>query len=136
MFNAGANLTTPMFGVIVRKAYGLGVQAMCGASALAGFFTVAWPTAEFAGMNIEGSVKLGYRNELMAIEDPQERADEFQRRVDRAYESAKAVNAAAGGGLDDVIDPVETRSWVAESLKRLPPVPARTEKKYPFVDTW
>ena len=136
MFNAGANLTTPMFGVVVRKAYGLGVQAMCGAGALVGFFTVAWPTAEFAGMNIEGSVKLGYRNELMAIEDPQARADEFQRRVDRAYESAKAVNAAAGGGLDDVIDPVETRSWVAESLKRLPPVPARTEKKYPFVDTW
>ena len=83
-------------------------------------------------MNIEGSVKLGYRNELMAIEDPQARADEFQRRVDRAYESAKAVNAAAGGGLDDVIDPVETRSWVAESLKRLPPVPARTEKNIPL----
>jgi acetyl-CoA carboxylase carboxyltransferase component len=136
MFNAGANLATPMFGVIVRKAYGLGVQAMCGASALAGFFTVAWPTAEFAGMNIEGSVKLGYRNELMAIEDPQERANEFQRRVDRAYESAKAVNAATGGGLDDVIDPAETRSWVAQSLKRLPPVPQRTEKKYRFIDTW
>ena len=136
MFNAGANLATPMFGVIVRKAYGLGVQAMCGASALAGFFTVAWPTAEFAGMNIEGSVKLGYRNELMAIEDPQERANEFQRRVDHAYESAKAVNAATGGGLDDVIDPAETRSWVAQSLKRLPPVPQRTEKKYRFIDTW
>ena len=70
MFNTGANLTTPLFGVIVRKAYGLGVQAMCGGSALAGFFTVAWPTAEFAGMNIEGSVKLGYRKELAAIEDP------------------------------------------------------------------
>ena len=103
MFNAGANLTTPLFGVVVRKAYGLGVQAMCGASALVGFFTVAWPTAEFAGMNIEGSVKLGYRKELMAIEDPQERADEFARRVDLAYDSAKAVNAAAGGGIDDVI---------------------------------
>ncbi|MGB2396862.1 MAG: acyl-CoA carboxylase subunit beta, partial [Pseudomonadales bacterium] len=136
MFNAGANLTTPLFGVVVRKAYGLGVQAMCGASALVGFFTVAWPTAEFAGMNIEGSVKLGYRKELMAIEDPQERADEFNRRVDRAYESAKAVNAAAGGGIDDVIDPAETRSWIAESLKRLPPKPERTEKKYPYVDTW
>ncbi len=136
MFNAGANLTTPLFGVIVRKAYGLGVQAMCGASALVGFFTVAWPTAEFAGMNIEGSVKLGYRKELMAIEDPEERAEEFNQRVERAYESAKAVNAAAGGGLDDVIDPAETRSWIAESLKRLPPVPERTEKKYPYVDTW
>ncbi|MEM6999918.1 MAG: carboxyl transferase domain-containing protein [Pseudomonadota bacterium] len=136
MFNAGANLTTPLFGVIVRKAYGLGVQAMCGASALVGFFTVAWPTAEFAGMNIEGSVKLGYRNELMAIEDADERAAEFNKRVDRAYDSAKAVNAAAGGGLDDVIDPAETRSWIAESLKRLPPVLPRTEKKYPYVDTW
>jgi acetyl-CoA carboxylase carboxyltransferase component len=136
MFNAGANLTTPLFGVVVRKAYGLGVQAMCGASALVGFFTVAWPTAEFAGMNIEGSVKLGYRKELMAIEDPEERASEFNTRVDRAYESAKAVNAAAGGGIDDVIDPAETRSWVAESLKRVPPKPPRTEKKYPYIDTW
>jgi acetyl-CoA carboxylase carboxyltransferase component len=46
------------------------------------------------------------------------------------------VNAATGGGLDDVIDPAETRSWVAQSLKRLPPVPQRTEKKYRFIDTW
>ena len=136
MFNAGANLTTPLFGVVVRKAYGLGVQAMCGAGALVGFFTVAWPTAEFAGMNIEGSVKLGYRRELMAIEDPEERANEFNSRVDRAYEAAKAVNAAAGGGIDDVIDPAETRSWIAESLKRVPPKPHRTEKKYPYIDTW
>ncbi len=136
MFNAGANLTTPLFGVVVRKAYGLGVQAMCGASALVGFFTVAWPTAEFAGMNIEGSVKLGYRKELASIEDPEERRHEFENRVERAYEAAKAVNAGTGGGLDDVIDPADTRSWIANSLRRLPPTPPRTEKKYPFVDTW
>ena len=105
MFNAGANLTTPLFGVVVRKAYGLGVQAMCGASSLVGFFTVAWPTAEFAGMNIEGSVKLGYRKELAAIEDAEERRLEFERRVAGAYEGAKAINAGVGGGLDDVIDP-------------------------------
>jgi acetyl-CoA carboxylase carboxyltransferase component len=136
MFNAGANLTTPLFGVVVRKAYGLGVQAMCGASSLVGFFTVAWPTAEFAGMNIEGSVKLGYRKELAAIEDPEERRLEFERRVARAYEGAKAINAAVGGGLDDVIDPADTRSWLTNSLRRLPPVPERTGKKYPYIDTW
>jgi acetyl/propionyl-CoA carboxylase alpha subunit/acetyl-CoA carboxylase carboxyltransferase component len=136
MFNVGANMTTPLFGVIVRKAYGLGVQAMCGASALVGFFTVAWPTAEFAGMNIEGSVKLGYRKELAAIEDPEERRLEFERRVAQAYENAKAVNASAGGGLDDVIDPADTRDWIAQSLRRLPPTPPRTEKKYPYIDTW
>ena len=136
MFNAGANLTTPLFGVVIRKAYGLGVQAMCGASSLVGFFTVAWPTAEFAGMNIEGSVKLGFRKELEAIEDPDERRLEFERRVNRAYEGAKAINAGVGGGLDDVIDPADTRSWIANSLKRLPPRHPRTEKKYPFIDTW
>jgi acetyl/propionyl-CoA carboxylase alpha subunit/acetyl-CoA carboxylase carboxyltransferase component len=136
MFNTGANITTPLFGVIVRKAYGLGVQAMCGGSALAGFFTVAWPTAEFAGMNIEGSVKLGYRKELAAIEDPETRKREFDERVARAYESGKAVNAGTGGGLDDVIDPAETRSWVARALKRVPPRTPRTEKKYPYIDTW
>ena len=81
MFNAGANLTVPLFGVVVRKAYGLGVQAMCGASALVGFFTVAWPTAEFSGMNIEGAVKLGYRNELKAIDDTEERLKQFNQRV-------------------------------------------------------
>jgi acetyl-CoA carboxylase carboxyltransferase component len=38
--------------------------------------------------------------------------------------------------LDDVIDPAETRSWIAESLKRVPEPPVRTEKKYPYIDTW
>ena len=136
MFNAGANLTTPLFGVIVRKAYGLGVQAMCGASSLVGFFTVAWPTAEFAGMNIEGAVKLGYRKELAEIENAEERRLEFEKRVARSYEAAKAINASVGGGLDDVIDPADTRSWIAKSLRRLPPRPPRTEKKYPYIDTW
>ena len=136
MFNTGANLSVPLFGVVVRKAYGLGVQAMCGASALVGFFTVAWPTAEFAGMNIEGSVKLGYRKELIAIKDPEERIETYEHMVARAYDNAKAVNSAAGGGLDDVIDPAETREWIANGLKRLPPTPERTGKKRPYIDTW
>ena len=87
-------------------------------------------------MNIEGAVKLGYRKELMAIEDPEARRQEFDQRTSIAYDSAKAVNAAAGGGIDDVIDPAETRDWIASSLKRLPPVPVRTTKKYPYIDPW
>jgi acetyl/propionyl-CoA carboxylase alpha subunit/acetyl-CoA carboxylase carboxyltransferase component len=136
LFNVGANMTTPLFSVVVRKAYGLGAQAMCGAGTLVGFFAVAWPTAEFAGMNIEGAVKLGYRKELLAIDDPEARRQEFERRTGIAYESARAVNAAAGGGIDDVIDPAETRDWIASSLRRLPPTPVRTGKKYPYIDPW
>jgi acetyl-CoA carboxylase carboxyltransferase component len=136
LFNAGANMTAPLFTVVVRKAYGLGAQAMLGAGALVGFFSVAWPTAEFAGMNIEDAVKLGYRRDLMAIEDPEQRLAEFQRRTAIAYDNARAVNAVMGGGIDDVIDPADTRSWIANSLKRLPPVMPRTAKKYPYVDPW
>ena len=136
MFNTGANLTTPLFGVVVRKAYGLGIQAMCGGSSLVAFSTVAWPTAEFAAMNIEGAVKLGYRKELMKIEDPEEKLRVFNEKVEKEYESAKAVNAAVGGGLDDVIDPADTRSWIAQGLKRLPPVPHREGKKHAYIDTW
>lgn len=136
LFNAGANMTAPLFTVVVRKAYGLGAQAMLGAGALVGFFSVAWPTAEFAGMNIEGAVKLGYRKELMAIEDPEARRLEFERRTAIAYDAAKAVNAVAGGGIDDVIDPADTRGWLANGLRRLPPVPLRITKKYPYIDPW
>ena len=99
MFNAGANMTAPLFGVVVRKGYGLGVTGdVWGRARWSGFLTVAWPTAEFAGMNIEGEVKLGYRNELAAIEDPEERIAEYESRVARRYENAKAVNSAVGGG--------------------------------------
>ena len=66
----------------------------------------------------------------------QERRLEFERRVARAYESAKAINAGIGGGLDEVIDPADTRSWIASSLKRLPPKVLRTGKKHPYIDTW
>ncbi|MDQ8731833.1 carboxyl transferase domain-containing protein [Bradyrhizobium sp. LHD-71] len=136
LFNVGANMTAPLFTVVVRKAYGLGAQAMLGAGSLVGFFSVAWPTAEFAGMNIEGAVKLGYRKELMAIEDPDARLAEFQRRTAEAYDTAKAVNAVMGGGIDDVIDPAATRQWIVNGLKRLPPLPLRTTKKYPYIDPW
>jgi acetyl/propionyl-CoA carboxylase alpha subunit len=136
LFNTGANLSVPMFGVIVRKSYGLGVQAMCGASSLVPMFTVAWPTAEFAGMNIEGSVKLGYRDDLAAIEDPEERLEKYESMVAAAYERARAVNAAAFFGIDDVIDPADSRSWIVRGLRSLPPTPQRTGKKRSYVDTW
>ena len=136
LFNTGANLTTPMFGIIIRKAYGLGVQAMCGGSSLVPFFCVAWPTAEFAGMNIEGSVKLGYRNELMELKTAEERINRFDEMVASSYERAKAVNSATFFGVDDVIDPAATRDWIVRGMKSLPePIP-RDAKKRPYIDTW
>lgn len=87
-------------------------------------------------MAIEGRIKLGYRKELEAIEDPEERLAAYTRRVDEAYERAKAINTSAGYGIDDVIDPADTRSWISMGLRSISPVPPRTEKKHPYIDTW
>ncbi len=136
MFVTGANLQVPMFGLIIRKAYGLGVQAMCGGSSMVPVFTAAWPTAEFAGMNIEGAVKLGYRNDLAALETAEERKALFDKMTTLAYERARAVNGAQFFGVDDVIDPAESREWIVAGVRSLPQVEPRTTKRRPYIDTW
>ena len=136
LFVTGANLTVPFFTVVLRKSYGLGAQAMAGGSFRAPFFTVSWPTGEFGGMGLEGAVKLGYRNELAAIEDPVERTALFDKMVAQAYEHGKALNTASLFEIDDVIDPVDTRKWIVGALKSIPPKAPREGKKRPNIDTW
>ena len=137
LFVTGANMSTPIFGVVIRKAYGLGVQAMCGASSMTPFFTIAWPTAEFAPMSIEGAVRLKFGTELDSVGDPEERQKIHDRLVAELIEQAKAVNSGGTNyGIDDVVDPIETRAWVAQALHSVPKVGVRDGKKRPNVDTW
>lgn len=136
MFVTAASLTVPFFTIVLRKGYGLGAQAMAGGSFKAPMFTVAWPTGEFGGMGLEGAVKLGYRNELAAIEDPVERKAKFDEMVDRMYRHGRAVSTADHFEIDDVIDPNDSRHWISRGLAAAPlPLP-RTGKKRPCIDTW
>ena len=136
MFVTGANIDVPFFTIVTRKAYGLGAQAMAGGSFKAPLFCVSWPTGEFGGMGLEGAVKLGYRKELEAIEDPAERIATYNDMVAGMYERGKAANAASHFEFDDVIDPADSRKWIVAALKSVPPKPVRTGKKRPNVDTW
>ncbi len=136
LFVIGANVTVPLFTVILRKGYGLGAQGMAGASFVAPFFTVSWPTGEFGGMGLEGAVKLGYRNELAAIADPAERKAKFDEMVARSYERGKALSAATLFEFDEVIDPADTRRWIMAGLRAVPAPPKREKKKNPWVDAW
>lgn len=137
LFVTGANMSTPIFGVVIRKAYGLGVQAMCGGSSMAPFFTIAWPTAEFAPMSIEGAVRLKFGAELDSVQDPEERQRIHDRLVAELIDQAKAVNSGGTNyGIDDVVDPIETRAWIAQALRAVPKVAVREHKKRPNVDTW
>ena len=136
MFVVGANLTVPFFTIVLRKSYGLGAQAMQGGSSHVPLFTVSWPTGEYGGMGLEGQVKLGFRKELMAIEDPVERKKVYDRMVEGAYTHGKAINMASHFEIDDVIDPADSRKIIIRALKSVPPPPPRTGKKRPCIDTW
>lgn len=136
MFVTAASMSVPFFTVILRKGYGLGAQAMAGGSFKAPMFTVTWPTGEFGGMGLEGAVKLGYRKELEAIKDPEERQKTYETMVAASYERGKATNMASHFELDDAIDPIDTRRWIMSALKSAPKPEPRTGKKRNHVDTW
>jgi acetyl-CoA carboxylase carboxyltransferase component len=136
LFVTGASLTVPFFTIVVRKGYGLGAQAMAGGSFRSPIFTVAWPTGELGGMGLEGAVRLGFRRELEAVTDPDERDALFASMVDRAYQHGKAINVASAFEIDDVIDPADSRSRVVEALRSVPPPVPRTGKKRSCIDTW
>jgi len=87
-------------------------------------------------MGLEGAVRLGFRRELEAVEDPVEREALFDSMVGLAYEHGKALNVATAYEIDDVIDPAESRGRILAALRSSPAPPARTGKKRSCVDTW
>ncbi len=136
MFVTGASLSVPLFGVVLRKGYGLGAQSMLGGGFHASFFTVAWPTGEFGGMGLEGYVRLGFRKEMEAIADPAEREKYYQDKVAQLYANGKATSIASVLEIDEVIDPATTRDWIMAGLRSVPAPEKRAHRKRPCIDTW
>jgi acetyl-CoA carboxylase carboxyltransferase component len=137
LFLTGANLSVPTGTIVLRKGYGLGAQAMAGGGFKVPLFTVAWPTSEFGAMGLEGAVRLGMRRELEAIADADERDRVFQATVAAAYERGRGVNMAAYGEIDDVIDPADSRRWIATLFEEASGQWWRSEgKRRPYVDAW
>ena len=108
--------TVPKITVIVRKAYGGAYLAMCGKD-LGADRVVAWPTAEIAVMGAEGAVEVVFRREIKEAED------KAKRRKDLIDEYRKAFSnpyvAGARRLVDDIIEPAETRMYLAAALDSL-----------------
>jgi acetyl-CoA carboxylase carboxyltransferase component len=121
LFLAGSRLRVPIVTIFLRKAYGLGAMAMTGGTFVAPVYAAAWPTGEFGGMGLEGAVRLGFRKELEAEEDPEAREQLFQQLVARMYDIGKASEAASYLELDAVIDPADTRAVVLRALRAVKP---------------
>ena len=137
MFLVGASLQTPMFSVILRKAYGLGAMAMAGGSFHeSSQMTLSWPTGEFGAMGLEGAARLGFRKELEAIPDPEARQARYAEIVAGMYEVGKAVNIAPYLSVDDVIDPADTRARLAAALRAMPRATLPKDARRPMIDAW
>jgi len=135
MFVNGAHVTVPYFTIILRRGYGLGVMAMAKGGFHESFFTAAWPTAEFGAMGLEGAVKAGFKRELEAIENPEEREALYNQLVAQLYDRGKAINMAAHLEIDAVIDPADTRRWILQGLKSVPAQRTRSAS-HSFIDPW
>jgi acetyl-CoA carboxylase carboxyltransferase component len=133
LFVVAAALRVPFFSVVLRKGYGLGAMAMTAGGFHSPMFTVAWPTGEFGAMGLEGAVKLGYRKELEALPAGPQRDALYDTLVARQYESGSAINMAATLEIDAVIDPADTRHWLARGLLSARVQPDAGMR---FVDSW
>lgn len=138
MFVTAATLTVPFLCVIVRRAFGLGAQAMAGGSLHAPAITLAWPSGELGAMGVEGAVRLALRGELAAIQDEAEREQRVKDLVAAVRAQSTALNAATYFELDDVIDPAETRARLVQTLAAtpVPPPDPVSGRRRTMVDAW
>jgi len=116
MLFAYAAATVPKLTVVIRKAYGGAFLAMC-AKAMGADRACAWPSAEIAVMGAEGAVRVLNRKEIESAEDPEA---EVRRRVAEYQRTFSNPRVAAGRGMiDDIIEPSETRLYLASALEVL-----------------
>lgn len=115
MIAALGNATVPRMSIVIRKAYGIAYQTMSGGRDFGNDLSLLWPTAEVCGMQIEGAVDIIYRRVIDGDGAPAERRAsliaEFRERVG-------PLQAASGFGIDELIDPRDTRSRLLEALER------------------
>ena len=132
MFVVAAQLHVPVVAVVLRKAYGLGAMAMAAGGLHAPLATASWPSGEFGAMGLEGAVELGFRKELDAAVAGPERDALRERLVAAQYAKGRAINMAATLEIDAVIDPADTRRWLAMTLAASKP----GEPGGRFIDPW
>ena len=133
LFVVATHLRIPVFSVVLRKAYGLGAMGLAAGGLHRPVFTIAWPTAEFGAMGLEGAVRLGFRRELEAEPEGPRREALFQQLLAQQVANGTATQMATTLEIDAVIDPADTRHWITRGLQG-----AHVNKDAPrgFIDPW
>ncbi len=116
MLFAYSAATVPKVTVVLRKAYGGAYLAMCGKD-LGADRVLAWPTAEIAVMGAEGAAGVVFRREIAAADDPAAKREELVKVYREAFNTPYV--AGSRGLVDEIIEPSQTRKYVARALETL-----------------
>ena len=108
MITAVAEATVPTISLIIRKAYGAGLYAMCGPG-FAPDACLALPTAKIAVMGPEAAVNAVYANKIAEIGDEAERTA-YVERLRKEYETdIDILRLASELVIDGIVEPFEVR---------------------------
>ena len=107
----GLQATVPIVTVVIRKCYGMAGMGTTDKNGLD--FKVAWPSAEWGSLPVEGGVAAAYRREIEKAADPAQRQKELEeelRELDSPFLTAEAF------GVEDIIDPRDTRALLCRFI--------------------
>lgn len=116
MLYAYSEATVPKITVVIRKAYGGSYLAMCSKD-LGADWVAAWPSAEVAVMGAEGAASIVFRREIEEAEDKETKRQELIEHYRSHF--ATPYFAASRRLVDDVIEPAETRLFLAKALEAI-----------------
>ncbi|PZC50309.1 MAG: Acetyl-CoA carboxylase, carboxyltransferase component [Chloroflexi bacterium] len=102
----------PVFTVITRKNFGMAGQATANVGSIN--YRVGWPSGDWGSIPIEGGVAAAYKREIEAAPDPDARRKEIE---DHLLQFRNPFRTAEAFGIEDIIDPRQTRSYVHRFLE-------------------
>jgi 3-methylcrotonyl-CoA carboxylase beta subunit len=122
MVNAMANSTVPKFTIIMGNSYGAGNYAMCG-KAYDPRLIAAWPSAQIAVMSGASAAKTLLQIRVASLKAQgktiaKEEEDALLKEItDKYNEQLSPYYAASRIWVDAVIDPTETRQFLARGIE-------------------
>ncbi|GAB3377569.1 hypothetical protein NCG89_13800 [Spongiibacter taiwanensis] len=115
LFYEFARISVPSYTVVLRKAFGAAYMAMNGGRSYKADLSLAWPTAEFAAMNVETAINVAYKRQIASAAEPDKARADITAKVRK---NLGPLRAASGFGIDDVISPEQTRDYLLQAMNR------------------
>ncbi|HTD91361.1 MAG TPA: carboxyl transferase domain-containing protein, partial [Burkholderiales bacterium] len=107
----GFQVNVPVFSLIIRKCYGVAGGGFIDRGGLN--FKIAWPSAEWGSLPVEGGVKAAYKREIESAPDPVQHEKELEAELRQLASPFRTAEAFA---IEDLIDPRETRPYLCQFI--------------------